>query len=464
MRKVILSVLGAAMVVGLLAPFITVHAATLEEQQAVVERLNGSFVLAVEDAGRLWYVLPTNGFRVYFANKESMFAFAQDHVIVIGKSELALLPVQKQKSLTSASKKAIAARKGSFVTTSAALTNMWYINPSDGLRYDVGTVAALNTVATKVAIGVGDADLSLVPVDPSSATIIDEPIATPVVTPTPTPIAKAPVIKSKKAVYKNGQIGWDFASGLWTGYQQYQRAFGDAPDIKWFDNVVHYRLPIYLNENGFSLDSGKQNFFVWNDFSAQWRDFYKNNFSVKREFGTMIMTFTLPSDVSTTQYGTLKAGTYYFTTSEGLISEKQYKIGKGTYDMTDAERAADTKRVFEQALAIADALNNYNNAVYAYPITQEAPIELGVNGLTALCLNGGFGCDASKTNSTVFLSNIQSGRPSTKIIYDSRYGGKSYTLTFTVYGKYEQYDPGVYEISPYTVKKIADITDNLIKR
>ena len=463
MRYIIGSLMALAMAFNAVAPAATVLAATIEEQQVIVERLSGSFVLATEDNGRLWYVLPTTGFRVLLSDKNALFLFAQDHAIVIGKSELTLLPTKKQ-ALTSSAKKAIAARKGSFVTTSASLANMWYVNPKDGLRYDMATADKAWAVATKIALGVSNADLNLVPVDPTmAAPVIVEPAPAPTPAPETKPVAPK-TVKAKKGAYKNGQIGWDFASGLWTGYEQYHRAFNDWPDIKWFNNVVSYNLPIYLNETGFSLDSGKQNFFVWDDFSTQWKDMYKNHFSWKRTGDLVVMKFDLASDVTTAQHGVLKAGTYYFTNKEGLLSEKEYKIADGTYEMTDQERIADTKRVFTQALAIAAALDKYNQAVMAYPITYEAPIELGMNGLTGLCLEGGFSCYSPNTSNTVFISNIASGRPSTRFIYDSRYGGKSYALTFTVYGSYDQYGPGVYEISPYNVKKIADITDNLIKR
>jgi len=454
MRKFIVSLMGLAMVFTLVAPMTSVRAAVLEEQQALVERLKGHFLLAVQDQGRLWYVLPKTGERMHPADKQAVFALVKENAVVISTAELKLLPTVKQKSLTAATKKAIAARRGYFVSTSATLAQMWYVNPIDGLRYDVSTADKALAVAAKAALGITNANLDLIPVKGLAPVIVvpEQPTTAPTPTPVETPVA-----------YQNAQMGWDFASGIWSGYEQYHRAFNDWPDLKWFSNIVPFNLPIYFNENGFSLDSGKENYFVWSDHSAEWKDFYANHFSMKREGDVTYIKFDLPQAVETVQHGVLQPGTYYISNVNGLQAEKDFSITTTGADqplvpMTRAEMAKDAKRVFEGALAISKGLEKYRDAVYGYPVTYEKPLELGVNGITNLCYFGGFGCYAPNIEGNIyFMNEIQSARPTTTYMYDSRFGGSSFVLTFTIYGTYDQYDPGVYEISPYIVKKIANL-------
>ncbi len=459
MRKFIVSLMGLAMVFTLVAPMPSVHAAVLEEQQALVERLKGHFLLAVQDQGRLWYVLPKTGERMHQADKQSVFALVKENAVVITAAELKVLPTVKQKTLTSATKKAIAARRGYFVSTSATLAQIWYVNPIDGLRYDVSTADKAMGVAVKAALGITNANLDLIAVK-GQAPVIVVPEPT-----TPAPVVEQPVVETPSTVtYQNAQMGWDFASGLWHGYEQYHRAFNDWPDLKWFNNIVPFNLPIYFNETGFSLDSGKENYFVWSNHSAEWKDFYANHFSMKREGDVAYIKFDLPQAVETVQHGVLQAGTYYFSNVNGLQAEKDFSITKtGGSDtplapMTREEKAKDAKRVFEGALAISKGLEKYRDAVYGYPVTYEKPLELGVNGITNLCYFGGFGCYAPNIEGNIYyMSSIESARPTTTYMYDSRFGGSSFALTFTIYGSYDQYDPGVYEISPYIVKKVSEL-------
>lgn len=281
---------------------------------------------------------------------------------------------------------------------------------------------------------------------------------------TETPVAAEPTtpkiddakFKTKAGVeYKNAQMGFDFTRALWNGYEQYAAAHQNYPELYWFENIVGYDLPIYLNEKGFSLDSGEHNYFVWNDFSDEWKVFYKQHFAMKREGSDVSMRFSLPASLDTADYGTLAPGVWYFTNTKGLVAEKDYNKSLSNYVMPVEEKAADAKRVFETALAVQKALDEYHADVRGYPIAFDRPFELGENGLTALYRENAF--HGKPENNKAYITGIQSGRPSTKIIYDSRYGGQSYTITFTIYGQYDQYEPGVYEVSPYIVKKIADL-------
>lgn len=175
-----------------------------------------------------------------------------------------------------------------------------------------------------------------------------------------------------------------------------------------------------------------------------------------RQGELVYLKFDLPTSVLTADYGAITAGTWYFTSTKGLISEKDFKKATtSSVDLTIEEKAKDAKRVFETVLAVQKALDAYHADMRGFPIANERPFELGENGLTALYRDNAF--HGQPQNNKAYITNIQSGRPSTKIMYDSRFGGQSYAITFTIYGQYDQYEPGVYSVEPYIIRKIADL-------
>jgi hypothetical protein len=255
--------------------------------------------------------------------------------------------------------------------------------------------------------------------------------------------------------YKNAELGFDFASNLWNGYTKFAAVHNHYPELTWFENIVGYNLPIYLNDSGFSLDSGENNYFIWDIFSDEWKVFYTNHLSMKRDGSMVYLRFDLPEAVQTTEYGTLEAGTWYFTNTKGLLAEEDFKKSSTTYVAPIEERIADSKRVFENVLAIQKALGAYHADVRGYPVAFDRPFELGENGLNGLYRTDAF--HGKPENNKAYLTDIKSGYPSTKIMYDSRAGGQDYVITFTIYGSYDQYEPGVYEVGPYSIRKIANL-------
>lgn len=459
MRPILHVFLSAAILIGLHAPFATVLAATpAQDQQALAQRVKGRFLLAVEDHGKLWYVKPQNGMRVYITDQAALSTLVQSAALVISGKEMSLLPTTNLQSLSAEAKAAVTTYRGHFVASFDAPTKLWYVSPADNMRHDVSTPDLLYAVAIKQSMGIDNLNLSLIPAEPEYI-VKPQPLPRPTIkTRYQKPATTAP--KNTTSV-KDAQMAWDFASGMWRAYEQYHRSFNDYPELKWFENIVGFNLPIYFNETGFSLDSGKENYFVWNDFSAEWKDFYKNHFSMKREMDKDLayIKFDLPAAVDTTQYGRLAPGTYYFTNKQGLVTQANFgKAAPAVDTISIDEKKTDAKRVFEQALAVAKALEKYRDDVHGYPIAYERAIELGENGATNLCFYGGFGCHSDQPNNITYIENIQTGWPSTKLTYDSRYDGRSFIIAFTIYGKYDQYEPGKYEIGPYTIIKVADLT------
>lgn len=447
MRRIFQAFLTAAVVLGLYAPIAQVKAATTQS-------LKGRFLLAVEDQGHLWYVKPSNGMRIDVASKSALVSLAQSSAMVISSRELAMLPTTNLQSLSEASQMMVDKYRGQFVASFENSNQLWYVSPADDVRYDVSTTEKLYAVAIEQSLGV----------DAQTLASIDEEITADKPAPIQRPTIKTRLQPRKPVqrgtAYTNAQMGWEFASGMWNAYDQYHRAFNNYPELKWFDNIVGYNLPIYFNETGFSLDAGKENYFVWSDFSSEWKTFYKNHFSMKRDMDKdlVYIKFELPSAVETVQYGKLQPGVYYFTNKQGLVTESNFGKAAPVADTVSVEqKASDAKRVFEQALALSKAVEKYRDDVHGYPIAYEQAVEIGVNGNTNLCFYGGFGCHSNQPNNIKYIDNLQSGWPSTKLTYDSRYDGRSYIIAFTIYGTYDQYGPGKYEISPYNIIKVSDL-------
>lgn len=413
--------------------------------------------MSVQSNG-LWYVSTATGMRVHFQNEVSAWKFITQNAVGISNLDLQKIPEAGNEAKISDMSERM---KGQFLIAVESHGEIWYVNPLNGHRYFLnGPTEGFETIKS-LSLGVAQTDLETIPSEEKD----------------PDPIMafqRKPRISVRKTTqdtglttgeYTNARLGWDFASGLWKGYERYSKAHGnDWPDMKWFDNVVSYNQPIYLGENGFQLDKGKETYFVWNDFSKEWKMMYKQHFSMKRDGETIVMSIYLPKSLQT-EYGLLQPGTYYFTSNRGFLNEKDFKAAPApekqstsspTIGISLEQKAKDAKRVVDHVREVQKALDKYRADVRGYPIAYEWPIELGVNGNVNLTRYNGFTA-SPKSNDTIYLKNISSGYPSTKIMYDSRYDGTSYVIKFTIYGEYDGYEPGVYEFSPYTTTKVGNL-------
>lgn len=455
MRTLLVYVLGASLALSGLQSFTaTAQAATMYNTEAA-QRLKGYLLMSVQSNG-LWYVDPASGKRIHFDNEVVAWKFVTSQALGISNNDLQKLVIS---SATPAAKPNETSErlKGRFLIAVESHGEIWYVNPLNSKRYFLNGPQQGFEVLKSLALGVEQMDLETIPSnepEPNSVVAIEP---KPVVVPAPKP---APV---KEVAYTNAEMGWRFASSLWKGYEAYSKDNkNDWPDIKWFNNITSYGQPIYLNENGFQLDNGKTNYFVWNDFSGEWKTFYSKHFSMMRANDVAIMSVYLPKAVQT-EYGLLQPGTYYFTSDRGFLTETQFKTAPTmptTAPSTDAISMAakqkDAARVVEQVRAVQKALEKYRTDVHGYPVTYEHALELGVNGITNLSYFNGFN-SSPKDNDVVYIKNISSGYPSTKIMYDSRYDGSTYVIQFTLYGSYDGYEPGKYEFGPYTAVKVADL-------
>jgi hypothetical protein len=455
MRSILVYFVGAAVALSALSVYLpSANAASMLNAEAT-ERLKGYLLVSVQSNG-LWYVSPTTGKRVHFQNEVSAWKFITANAVGISNADLQRVPQASGTQQSNASEMSDR-MKGRFLIAVESHGEIWYVNPVNGSRYFLnGSQQGFETIKS-LALGVAQADLETIP--------SEQPEPEPIVA-VQRKAAKKPVRRviqptNTTGEYTNAQLGWDFASSMWKGYEQYAKSHGnDWPDIKWFDNVVSYNQPIYLNENGFQLDSGKNNYFVWKDFSKEWKTLYKQHFSMKRESDAAVMSIYLPKSVQT-EYGLLQPGTYYFTSNRGFLTEKEYKTPSQqsqvpTTTVSMDVKAKDAKRVVEQVRAVQKALEKYRTDVKGYPVAYERALELGVNGITSLTRYNGF-THTPTTNDVVYIKDIQSGSPSTKIMYDSRYDGSSYVITVKLYGSYDGYEPGTYEFQPYTVVRIGDL-------
>lgn len=429
------------------------NAATMLSTEAT-ERLKGYLLISVQSNG-LWYVSPASGKRVHFQNEVSAWKFITANAVGISNADLEKIPQAQGTELAKATEMS-ERMKGRFLIAVESHGQVWYVSPVNGNRYFLnGPQAGYETIKS-LALGVEQTDLETIP--------SEQPEPEPIIA-----VQRKPIQKPVRRVQElsSAQLGWNFASSLWKGYELYSKDHNnDWPDMKWYENIISFNQPIYLNENGFQLDSGEQNYFVWNDFSKEWNAIYRQHFSMKREGDVAVMSIYLPQEVQT-EYGLLQPGTYYFTSDRGFLNEKDYKNpplpvqpqsspNQTPSSVSMEEKTKDAKRVVEQVRAVQKALEQYRTDVRGYPVAYEWPVELGLGNSTHLTRYNGF-TGNPPANDTVYIKDIANGWPSTKIVYDSRYDGSTYVITFTLYGPYDGYEPGVYEFGPYTTVKVADL-------
>lgn len=266
--------------------------------------------------------------------------------------------------------------------------------------------------------------------------------------------------------YTDATYGWLFAQSMWEAYEQYYEVNGYYVGTQWFENIFEFGQPIYLGPEGYTLDLNEENFWVWSDFSDEFFNFYFNHFGfIVDAEGNAIMKFDLPTELQTEEYGVLPAGTYYITSRWGLLTAEQYdQLGDPffVFDLEGVDLNKEAERIVTQVEEVIQALNDYSAYVGgAYPELRDNAVALGENGRNRLTENGGFHPESN--TGRIFLSGIKSGAPTTHIIYDSALGGKSYKISFTLYGSFTKYSkiyvPGHYEATPIGIRKVADLEE-----
>lgn len=122
--------------------------------------LNGRIVIATENAGRAWYILPTTHQRWYLQNTTEFVAVARSLAVAISSADLKSLSTTTQaKSKTNVLKK----YSGRFIIEKES-DQVWYVHPEDGLRYPV-TGEADTQALFKMGLPVKNKDLARFPMN-----------------------------------------------------------------------------------------------------------------------------------------------------------------------------------------------------------------------------------------------------------------------------------------------------------
>lgn len=263
--------------------------------------------------------------------------------------------------------------------------------------------------------------------------------------------------------YTDAELGWEFASTLWRAYETYNDKHANYPEIKWFEGGLKYNAPIYFDDTGFTLNPEGAFYWKWDDFSSQFYKMFYDHFAMNTPHdGTATMKFELPDSVRTENFGEIEAGEYYFTTEHGLLSQADYdELGLGdVYEqpvsLEDADLDAEAQRVVEMVIAVRKAVDQYHNELGLFPEASEEPIVLGENGVTALYKHTGFYPDSVGFGNPAYLTGIQSGSPTTQIVYDSTFGRKGYEISFTLLGDAVDYESGVYRATPFEILRVGE--------
>lgn len=434
------------------------------------DRLKGYFLLSVEDHGKIWYVYPETGARIHVADAPRAWELIKSNMIGITNADLNELPLPGE--APSAKGKELKERlSGRFLLAVESHGEVWYMNPHTGYIHYLGTGEATYDIVKNVALGATLKDINTIsPVDvstPKTLEVIQEQVEETVA---PEPISvPEPIVENvdlDTVAYTNSALGYEFASTLFDAYTKYFEAGNHYPEIKWFENVFEFNQPIYFDTSGFTLAASEDVYWVWTDLSPEFMKMYRDHFTFTVDGqGELILSIDLPEDLVTSDRGALSAGTYHFTSAYGFLTDEQYAKVENpvfVFSLQGVDLEAEAARVIEQVLEVQTALNRYSGDIFGgYPALTNHSINLGEDGRTVLSERGGF--HPLSNPGKIYLTNIKSGAPTTHITYDSRIGGKSYVITFDLYGSYRRYQdvytPGKYELTPGGIQRVGNLTD-----
>ena len=331
--KKILAILAAAFAVLAFATISTVA------QEGLAHRLSGYMLLSADQNGQLWYVLPESDQRVYLGTAEMAWDVIRDNMLGINDADLAALRESSEVPERLSGKFLLATESGGAV---------YFVRPADNRLYHIGTGEIAFQNLARLSVGISWDNLKQIPISALSQDLA------PVVEPTPAPV-EAPVVEQGE--YTDAELGWAFASGLWNGYEDFNSNQGHYPEIKWLVPLFEYDLPIYFSEDGFQLAAGESTYFVWDNVGPEFIDFFDNHFSFKTDGTRALMTFSLPADVNTEEYGMLKAGTYHFSSDMGFMSDEEFKNSAWFYE---AHPELDTPRIVDHINELQKGLALYH--------------------------------------------------------------------------------------------------------
>ncbi len=340
MKRIVFAALAVMTVFTSVAPTFAAESTNLSE------RLKGHFLLSVQDRGKIWYVSPENGTRIYIPDATNAWMLIKDRMIGISNADLAKLPLPGQKAQDPALLNRL---KGQFLLAVENHGEVWFVNPHTNARHYLGTGEKTYEQVKGVALGITLENLGQVPTQ-GRVFSLDQ-------------------IESNvsQVNYASAELGWEFANTLWRGYESFKRDHNHYPDIKWFDNVLGWNQAITLTEKGFTLDTDAQvTYWQWENFSAEFYKMYTNDFSfdVNPETGDATMKFYLPASVNTPNYGTLAPGTYYFVTGLNLVNSDQYKL-KDDLLQKNKDNRLDLDEIKSTLRA-----DDYTNSVYGWEFSQ----------------------------------------------------------------------------------------------
>ena len=116
---------------------------------ARVPDLAGEIVVQTDGSKGMWYISPRDKSRYYAKNDAELFAIASQQSIGISSKDIKKIPLSaKQK----ADKKLVQRLKGLFVLQVEDKGKMWYINPTNGIRYYVKDAQALRDLMLKIGV------------------------------------------------------------------------------------------------------------------------------------------------------------------------------------------------------------------------------------------------------------------------------------------------------------------------
>lgn len=139
-------------------------APTSAADDSLVKRLSGRILLQTESYGRAWYITPTNGTRYYLKDGLTAYEIMRTLGLGITNTDLAKIPT----TTTGQRNGKLAGRlSGRILLQVENRGEAWYVNPLDGLRYYLKDGEAAYALMKKFALGVSNADLRTIPVNPS---------------------------------------------------------------------------------------------------------------------------------------------------------------------------------------------------------------------------------------------------------------------------------------------------------
>ena len=174
------------------------------------ERLKGQFLLSVEKHGELWYSDPVNGARTYVADAPQTWMLIKSQMIGITNADLNKLPLPGQPVQDIAFRNRL---QGRFLLAVEDKGEVWYVNPADGYRYYLGIGEATYQNLKGISLGITLDNLDQIPYIGRSYFLSDI----------------QPFLNTVD--YNDSELGWEFATTLWSAYEQFYRDHEFYPEI-----------------------------------------------------------------------------------------------------------------------------------------------------------------------------------------------------------------------------------------